>query len=84
MNAETAKTIKHLSWMIFLLFHFAINFFKTFPLLLIFSHISQVNQQTHEISEGKKKIFCLKNPVIVFKINANSSALFKTWVLNTL
>ena len=38
----------------------------------------QVNQHTaHEISEDTDVFFYLKNPVIVFKINATSSVLKK-------
>ena len=67
LNPETAKPFKHLSWMIFLLSFFSINFCKMFSLLLIFQHIWQSSQQTHEISEGINVFFCLKNPVMSFK-----------------
>ena len=38
-----------------------------FSLLLIFQHIWQSIQQTHEISEGTNVLFCLKNPVMSLK-----------------
>ena len=46
-------------------------------LLLIFQHICQSSQQTHEISEGTNVFFCLKNPAIVVKINVNILCLLK-------
>ena len=60
MNLETAKTFKHLSRMIFLLSYFSINFCKVFPFLLIFEHICQASQQTHEISGGANVFFVLR------------------------
>ena len=48
-----------------------------FSFLLIFQRICQSSQQTHEIPEGVNIFFCLKDPAIVFKINVNSSVLFK-------
>ena len=77
VNAETAKTFKHLTWMVFLFSYFSINFCKLFSFLLIFQHIFLASQRTHEISEDRNVFFCLTNPVIVFKINVNSSVLLK-------
>ena len=64
--------------MVFLLIFLSINILKIFPFLLISQHICQAIQATHEISEGTSIVFSdLKNPVIVFKVNLNSSVLFK-------
>ena len=64
--------------MVFLLIFLSINILKIFPFLLISQHICQAIQTTHEISEGTSIVFSdLKNAVIVFKVNLNSSVLFK-------
>ena len=47
------------------------------PTRLSGSLIMFIYQQAHKISEVINIFFCLKNPVIVFKINVNSSVLFK-------